>query len=550
MWDSFGGSDLYDRVRPGSNVDGDGTRWAPPSMPSDRRHGANWPLWRTHQELDWLRQESRLRAASNSYCKGLLRNLTNNVVGKGFTYKCQPILAEGAQATPEQEQLAREAQAIADHFLRQNNWNASINPQGNLTVSGSRERESFRRVQRDGEAFLRFFGQDNGTTLVRFVEPEQIRDQGGALQQDGWSFGSRHQMEPTEDVETILEYSVFWPDPSAKGGEGDSAQDKGMYELVPADEVMHLKGPDTDSNIKRGTPAFVYDTGAALDRAAKVQRNASMGAALRAATGEIWQHQTATLAGVSNLAAGLASFQRTDPTTGKSENYERIQPGAIRRIPAGQELVAPPPDQSESFLTAGQGDLRMAAAAHCAPEFWMAETSSGNYSNLESAAAPAVRDGQCEQEYYKAAFARCIWKALEWAAECGNLPKDIATRIEIEAEAPAVLHRNELEKAQEDQILIGLGVKDRETACAERGLDWKTVSANNQEYQQQQGPEGPGLGLPGEGDDQGQGGAPQPPGTTMGRDSLGRRHRIRSPGGGEGGGAGKPAPFRPRLVGG
>ena len=72
--------------------------------------------------------------------------------------------------------------------------------------------------------------------------------------QDGWSYGMRHQMEPYEDVETILEYSVYWPDPSAKGGEGESDADAGHYELIDAREVLHLKGPDTDGAIKRGCP--------------------------------------------------------------------------------------------------------------------------------------------------------------------------------------------------------------------------------------------------------------------------------------------------------
>jgi hypothetical protein len=88
LWDDFGGSDLLDRVRPSSN---DGPGWiglGPPSVPSDRRHGAQWPVWRTQQELDLYRQEGRLRLAANSYAKGLLKNMTNNVIktpGRGNT---------------------------------------------------------------------------------------------------------------------------------------------------------------------------------------------------------------------------------------------------------------------------------------------------------------------------------------------------------------------------------------------------------------------------------------------------------------------------------
>ncbi len=538
LYDGFGGSDLYDRVRPRQNDDGD-TRWVPPSVPSDRRHGQNWPLWRTHFELDQLRQESRLRIAANSYATGLLKNLVNNVIGKGFSYKARPNLNDDQKPDEELQQLVDKTQEVIDRFLRVNNWNGSIDPRGNLTMSGNREREAFRRVKRDGEAFLRFHFQDNGSTVVRWIEPEQVRDQGGALVAVGWSFGIRHRMEPVEDVETSEEFSVFWQDVSAKGAEGGHDADHGSYECVDADEVLHLKGPDTDSTIKRGTPAFVYDVGAALDRAAKVQRNASMGAQIRAATAEIWQHHTATQASISNLASGLAAYKATDAATGQQVNVERIRPGTIRRIPEDQELVPNPQDWSESYLAAGQGDLRQAAAAACAPEFWMAETSSGNYSNLESAAAPAVRDGQCEQEYYKTAYTRAVWKAVEWAAECGLLgvsAEQLAELVVIEAEAPAVLHRNELEKAQEDQILVQLGVKDRQTCAEERGLDWGKVQQANQEYTDQQGAQGMPLGMP---DENGN----LPPGQ-FGQQQQGGQQ---DPFGGGQGGQGVPPPRTPQL---
>jgi hypothetical protein len=451
-------------------------------------------------ELDQLRQQARIRCATNSYAIGLLANLTNNTIGKGYSYTVTPIVDPGAtEPRPERQNTVLLAQKVVDDFCRLNNWNGAIDPRGTLVISGSRERETYRRVKRDGEAFLRYFFQDNGSTVVRFTEPEQIRDPGGVNWADGWSWGIKHQMQPYEDVETPIEYAVVWQDPSAKGGK----EPAGTVDYVPADEMLHLKGPDTDGQVKRGTSAFVYDTGRALDRAAKVQRNASMGAAVRAATAEIWQHATATQAGISSMVANLAEFSRSNAQTGKLEQYERIHPGSVRRIPAGQELVQPPGDQSESYLTAAQGDLRQAAAGQCAPEFWMAETSSGNYSNLESAAAPAVRMGQCEQEYFKAAFARAIWKAVEWAAKCALLPPDIADMVTIEVEAPAVLHRNELEKAQEDQIGVQVGWLDRQTACESRGLDWDTVQQRNDEFNDQQmqqqaamqqmmgGPEGP-----------------------------------------------------------
>lgn len=536
LWDEFGGSDLYDRFRP-SQADAGERGWVPLSVPSDRRHGAQWPVWRNQTELDELRQQSRLRLAGNSYARGLLRNLTNNVIGKGFAYTAVPVLPEGEQATGTQKALAKQVQAVIDLFLRLNNWNGGTHPSATGVIQATWEREVYRRVKGDdGECFLRFHRDDSdGTVIVRAIEPEQVRDLGGTPQ-EGWTYGIRHQTEPFEDVCTPLEYRVHWPDPAAPGGEA-SAKDP-AYEDVDAAEVLHVKGPDTPSTVKRGLSGFLFDAGRALDRAARGQRNASLGAAYRAATAETWQHSTGTQAQVTQLAQGLGETLN-DPLTGGPLHTDRLRAPAVRRIPESQELVPSPIDYSESYLAAFQGDLRQAAAAFCAPEFWMAETSSGNYSNLESAAAPAVRDGQCEQEYYKAAYAAAVWKAVLWARECGRLPAGVEDVIRIDVEAPAVLHRNELEKAQEDQVGVTVGWKDRQTCAEERGLDWDEVSRRNEEYAQAQAKQqldqqqamaaagvGPGGKPPGGGDPGKPPPRPSPPSSTGGQVRESAAHDV------------------------
>jgi hypothetical protein len=500
-WDGFGGSDLWDRVRPRTNDDGTGG-WLPLSVPSDRRHGANWPLWRNIIELDMLRQESRVRVQSNSYARGLLRNLVNNAINKGYTYnvglKQKP--KPGEHMTPEGEGLCQKVQAVLDRFLALNNWNGTINPRGIATLAGTREREIYCRVHQDGECFLRFHNLPDGTVRVRFIEPEQVRDSQGRFDL-GWTYGIQHQMDPFEDVETPLAYSIFWPDPAAPGGEA-SRMDRGdRYEILPAAEVLHLKGPDTPANVKRGTSDFLYDAGAAFDRAARLQRNASLGAAYRAATGEIWQHMQGTQSQVQSLADSMAAYRRTNPTTGSAENVDLLSAPAVRRVPMGQELVAQPADNTASYLEGVQGDIQQASAATCSPSFWLGDTQNANYSNLESASAPPIRAAQCEQEYYKAAFARCAWKALEWAAECGLLPADVIETLEITVEAPAVLHRNELEDAQTKQVENQAGVLSKQQWCAEKGRDYEQTAAEIQEDQDRFGP--PGGELPMPGDDQG-----------------------------------------------
>src|SRR5262245_35291856 len=70
-WDDFGaGGDLWDRLRMPSPND-----WLPlAANPSDRRHGENWPLWRTETDLDRLRQASRMLVGTNGLAQSLLSN--------------------------------------------------------------------------------------------------------------------------------------------------------------------------------------------------------------------------------------------------------------------------------------------------------------------------------------------------------------------------------------------------------------------------------------------------------------------------------------------
>lgn len=472
LGDDFGGSDLWTRLR-----DADGTQWIPVANPTDRRKGANWPLFRSEQELRRYQQASRVLCASNSYAKGLLKNVVNYTVAQGFGYNAasKETIEPGADdpATVRIKQLVKEAQNVIDRFLRRNRWNGLIDPRGSKIVTATREREIARRLIRDGEVFLRFYRELGGDLCVRFIEPEQVRNPPAGTAEQGWSYGIRHQMEPFEDVETPEEYYVAWMDASEKTDLG---------EFVPASEMLHLRHPETDANCKRCIPEFAFDTLASLERASKLQRCLSVGAAVKAATAETWKHTSgATAAGISDMRAAMADLVTTDPLTGNSEKQIRVRPGTIRDVPAGQEPVPESPSNTPAYIQGVQADLRQGSAAFCAPEYWTGDASNSNYSSLETASAPPVKAGQCDQEYLKMAFALVVWQAVAWAVECQLLPEDVFDLVDIQVEAPTILHRNELEMAQVRQIEKQNQVLSRSTWCAETGRDPEIELANIEE---------------------------------------------------------------------
>lgn len=402
-------------------------------------------------------------------------------------------------------------QDVVDGFLKTNRWNGVANPFADVVIAATREQETFRRVKRDGEAFVRLFFLDNGLTLTRWIEPEQVTNPPGARREEGWTYGIQHPMDPYEDVERRQSYWVAYQDLTVQHG---PHVDTG--EQVDADQVIHIRDRNTDAAVKRGKPFFSFDTLDALRRASKLQRNNSLGAAIRAATAEIWKHDTATKAELQSFSDSQADFRVVSPTTGRTENVEHTTPGTIRRIPAGQEPVFMPESSGASeHLAVAQGDLRQAASAACAPEYMVGSNAeNADYSSTKEAGAPFVRKAESEQEHYKAAFLAVVWRAVRWAVECGLLPPQALKLIEIQVEAPAVLHRNELEKAQGDQIKVQGGWKSQQTCAMEDGLDWETEAVNIEEYKERFGQQGPQLPMPGEegeeGDDQGQEGEPGP----------------------------------------
>jgi 8-oxo-dGTP pyrophosphatase MutT (NUDIX family) len=526
--DGFGGSDeSWTRLRRGSP---DGTSWVPLNTPSDRRHGGNWPMWRTLSDLDELRQKSRIACTSNGYARGLLRNVVNYLIGDGFSYKAGAKKVRdanptkpGLQEDPKVLDLVAQCQEVIDDFIVRNHWTGTTDANGYHVITGSRERESARRVIRDGECLIRCFGHEDGTTSVRWLAPEQLRDPPGGTLAEGWSYGSRHQVERLvdpetgqvevlEDIENVQEYYAVYLDPTVASGVKD-ASPTGIF--IPANEVIHLKGPDTDSDIKRGTPEFSWDTLEAFERAAKLARNLSIGAAIRAATAEYWEHANATASQVESMASGLKTRDYTDPETGRTERVEKIRPGAIRRGGAGQKLTGQPPDQTPSYIQGLQADLRQGASAFSAPEYMVsADASNNSYSSTKEAGSPWAQNAKALHGYYKAAYLRVIWWAVRWAVKCGRLPEEVLTVLEIQVEAPVVVYRDESERANTDKTLAEIKVKSPKTSALERGLDPEREAANFEEWDAKFAPKGPpGIpGMPGGEGGEEPGGPGQPPG--------------------------------------
>src|SRR5262245_9982355 len=107
------------------------------------------------QALRELRSQCRRLAVTNEFAINGHENRISYIVGPGHSYRA--TICKGMDAPTE---VALLAQKVIDEFVRENRWQV-------------RQQEIVRRMDRDGEAFLRFFVGHEGRTQVRFIEPDQ-----------------------------------------------------------------------------------------------------------------------------------------------------------------------------------------------------------------------------------------------------------------------------------------------------------------------------------------------------------------------------------------
>ncbi|RMG03340.1 MAG: phage portal protein, partial [Planctomycetota bacterium] len=218
----------------------DGESW----LPACAAPKASVPF-STEAELTALRNECRRLACENEFALCAIENRISYVVGSGHTYRVVPR----DDAVP--RALLRRAESVLDRFLRENRWHR-------------RQSEIQRRLDRDGEVFLRMFDTGDGLLRLRFVDPEQVGEPSGGSH--GAGFGIECE---AGDVESVVAY---WID----------------GRRVPGRFIQHRKA-NVDANVKRGLSLF-YPVRKNLKRAEKLLRNMSVVAGIQSAVALIRKH--------------------------------------------------------------------------------------------------------------------------------------------------------------------------------------------------------------------------------------------------------------------
>lgn len=442
--------------------------------------GRNRPFVWTDLDLDRIRSLAQWLATRNDLAIGAIGRLADYTVRTGFEYEVRPGRHSVGDSVA--HKLAALAQRVIEEFRSLNTVGEDLEL-GDPCDPGcgveqyswvQRERQAVVRAVRDGEVFVRTFDQGDGTTLVRFAGPEQIRQPAGTG--DNVAFGVES---PPGDVESVLAYHY--------------TEDGHEFERVPPSQMAHLK-LNVDTCVKRGLSDF-YSSGDAFDGVNRLLRNMRETGAVQSAIAWIEQFDGVSGTGISGNIAAVKDLNRPQfqhPISGRSINYQRYDPGSILKVTKGRQyLAAPLASNTSNHTSIVQACLRAAGARWGMPEYMISgDSSNANYASTLVSGAPFVTAVECRQKTeFGPFFVRILWQALRNAARAGRFRLDghcysfreLSRLLDIEFTPPAVAIANEQEQANIDHQDIQARVLSLQTRRARRGLDTETERRNLKE---------------------------------------------------------------------
>lgn len=427
---------LDDFVDPREAYLGDGDEFWLPLVAGDGRSQVTAAVLSETQLRD-VRHQCRRLAVTNEFAINGHENRISYVVGTGHSYHA--VVRKGADAP---DGIVERVQAVLDSFLHENKWQ-------------QRQQEIVRWLDRDGECFLRFF-EAEGTTRVRFAEPDQIATPPGRESDPASALGV--QTEP-HDVESVLGY---WID----------------GQLVDASHVQHRKA-NVDANVRRGLPLF-FAVRKNLRRAEKLLRNMTVVAEIQSAIALIRRHKAATQSGIEQFVAAQATAAQTSSATGRTRWLSQYQPGTILDAPAGLEYDFPTHGlDASSFVEVLKAELRSIAARLVMPEFmFTSDASNANYASTLVAEGPALKMFERLQATLISDDREVMWRVLENAVSAGRLPTNLRDLVELQITPPSLLVRDQSKEAEVERIAHAAGILSPQTWSQRLGLDYDQEQKN------------------------------------------------------------------------
>ncbi len=390
----------------------------------------------TATNLHGIREQSRKLVLTNEWAINAIENRISYTIGKGHQYTA--VVRKGKEVAVEK---IGEAQEFIDEWMRVNKWH-------------KRQQETRRRIDRDGEAFIREAVDGSGMTVYRFIEPGQIVTPESRSNDDNARMGI---LTAAGDVEDVIGYFV----------DGN---------LKKADTIQHRKA-NVDANVKRGIP-LLFPVRKNLQRAEKLQRNMGVVADIQTAIALIRKHDTASGGDVQNFVNSQADISVTNTRTGNVTQHKHLGPGTIIDAPKGVEYDFPAKGiDATRFVAVLASELRAIASRLLMPEFMLsADASNANFASTLVSEGPVVKLFERLQSETWEDDKELLWRAMHTAVEASLLSVDLSV-IDIDVTFPTLATHDRLKDTQADQILVQNKAMSRRTMGEKAGLDMDAEEA-------------------------------------------------------------------------
>jgi hypothetical protein len=441
------------------------------TQPDDKTEGRYRPLYENAQDVRRITAEARSMCELFPVAKGLLRKLSDYIIGNGWDFIVQP--KNDYENDPTAISLAALVQKSVDKILNYNNF------------VGGLDRQLHERSRIDGNAFPALYPEGDCVRIEPVdysyvLEPEEKKQLeryvGTSHKLNGWWHGVHTLWNPIlkrDDVCRPLGYHAVF----------DNLGEQ--WDYLPIWRVEHIKR--NVENIARVGVSDFLTVQQDLQNEAKLRRNTALGAAILAAIVGIRQHaEGTTQSTVESMVSGSATGSYQKPIDGgsRTQYQQNVAPGTVKDIPKGMEWLAGPMGTLNQpvYIEVDQFLLRLIGSLWSMPEFLTSgDASNANYASTLVAESPFVKYCEAEQAGYAAHFERLVWKAVHMLSKMNKLGANIqqvTQLLEINAEYTSPASRDKLQQAQTNQLNIEMGIMSKRTAANDAGLDYDEEEAN------------------------------------------------------------------------
>lgn len=417
--------------------------------PYDRADGANWPIYRTDQDIQLLYGIGRSLAGCDATGLGLQRFLLNHIVGEGFEFRVQP---RTTAADDTDKILAEIAQRIIDEFTERVNWRR-------------KQREAWKRAFRDGETFIRIYADPRagGLANVSFVDGVLIR-QPARIEADwnhlNWSFGIGTD---ASDTAATRGFAVDW----SCGAGAD-------VEFIPLGEMLHFKR-NVDEGCKRGVSDY-YPVWQNILKTSRLERFlVTKGLGI---TAILYWLSRGPNTGLEDVKAEQAGAD-TRYADGRAVKSQRMLEGTVVEVDNGTTVTPAPDLGAQGIEDVIQAELRAVGRMYGLPEYWSGDASNNNYASILISGAPFVLTAEAEQADFGDWTLETMWRVIELGM--ARIPSELGAtsiyelkrRLKIDYTPPQVAIKDTKTELERDRGLVDAGVMSRRTLAERNGLDYE-----------------------------------------------------------------------------